>query len=245
MLKNFRLIVTVLVVTASSFGAVAQTETKDVVLDGKPAKLNVKTGEVKLVELKTINGKRVEIDSTAPKTVIQANLITTSKPKDKSEKKNAALSKPDTLSNPIENIIVPVDTSLASKNEPSKKVAFPTKVEKATTLVYDTSLSNEEANANSDYHKVKQGETLYALSKRYSVSLADLKRVNGLNTTLIKTGQTLRVKNFESLHDVWVVSKGDTLYSIAKKTNTTVASIKALNGLLSNLIKPGQKLQLK
>ena len=41
-----------------------------------------------------------------------------------------------------------------------------------------------------------------------------------------------------------IVKKGDTLYDIARKYKTTVARIKSLNGLRSNVIYPGQKLKL-
>lgn len=41
------------------------------------------------------------------------------------------------------------------------------------------------------------------------------------------------------------VTKGDTLYAIALKNKTTVAKIKAANGLSSDLIRPGQKLKLR
>lgn len=40
------------------------------------------------------------------------------------------------------------------------------------------------------------------------------------------------------------VVKGDTLYGIALKRKTTVAKIKAANGLNSDLIRPGQKLKI-
>ena len=40
------------------------------------------------------------------------------------------------------------------------------------------------------------------------------------------------------------VVKGDTLYGIALKRKTTVAKIKAANGLKSGLIRPGQKLKI-
>jgi len=41
------------------------------------------------------------------------------------------------------------------------------------------------------------------------------------------------------------VSAGETLYSIAKRFNTTVDNIMALNGLKSNIISPGQLLNVK
>jgi LysM repeat protein len=43
-------------------------------------------------------------------------------------------------------------------------------------------------------------------------------------------------------HKVHVVKKGESLYSIAKKYNTTVAKLKSLNKLKSDTIKQGQKL---
>ena len=46
----------------------------------------------------------------------------------------------------------------------------------------------------------------------------------------------------ESISNIYTVVAGDTLYSIAKKHNTTVENLKALNGLTSNLLSIGQKL---
>lgn len=41
------------------------------------------------------------------------------------------------------------------------------------------------------------------------------------------------------------VVRGDTLYGIALKNKTTVAKIKSLNGLKSDLIRPGQRLKVR
>jgi len=258
MLKNFKLALSVLVIVTTSMNVVAQDTHKDVVLDGKPAKLNVKTGEVKLVNLKTINGKNVIADTTKAKTVIQSNLITNSTNKKSDNAKAIATNRPDTLSKSHLKVIDTTDQvkttrilvtseNTVDENSPKVETAISEKAEKATALVYDTSSSPIEGDHNTDYHKVVKGETLYALSKRYNTTLAELKRANNLETTLIKVGQYLHVKNFNKSYtsDTWVVSKGDTLYGIAKRNNTTVAIIKALNGLSSNLIRPGQKLRLK
>ncbi|MDG5491437.1 LysM peptidoglycan-binding domain-containing protein [Psychroserpens sp. SPM9] len=265
MQRNFKLWITVLIAAASSLGAVAQTE-KDVVLDGKPAKLNVKTGEVKLVDLKTIKGRKTDSDTTA-NTVIKANLITNSYTTKKVDStKIITTTRPDTLSQSYTTVIdtsdqvktarllvtsenaTTIDDLAVEDNLNEVKTTTAHQAEKATTLVYDTSsTSNTEEKNSSDYHKVAKGETLYSLSKLYKVTLADLKKANNLETTLIKVGQYLQVKNFDKRYssEVWIVSKGDTLYSIAKRNNTTVAAIKTLNGLHSNLIIPGQKIQLK
>ncbi len=42
----------------------------------------------------------------------------------------------------------------------------------------------------------------------------------------------------------YTVKQGDTLYSIARRNNTTVAKIKARSGISSDLIRPGQKLSI-
>jgi nucleoid-associated protein YgaU len=42
----------------------------------------------------------------------------------------------------------------------------------------------------------------------------------------------------------YTVAKGDTLYGIARKKGTTVAKIKAANGLSGDLIRPGQSLKI-
>lgn len=45
------------------------------------------------------------------------------------------------------------------------------------------------------YHRVKRGETLGSISRRYGVPVAQLTRLNGINTrTILRVGQNLRVK---------------------------------------------------
>jgi len=53
------------------------------------------------------------------------------------------------------------------------------------------------------------------------------------------------VQKVTTSNDHYTVSKGDTLYSIARKYNVTVAKLKSLNGLNSNDIFVGQVLSVK
>tara|TARA_R110002074_G_scaffold333516_3_gene503748 strand:+ start:2238 stop:3083 length:846 start_codon:yes stop_codon:yes gene_type:complete len=53
------------------------------------------------------------------------------------------------------------------------------------------------------------------------------------------------VKVKKSIPNYYQVRKGDTLYSIARKFNTTVALIKEVNGLNSNTLSIGQRILLK
>ncbi|MCG8599234.1 MAG: LysM peptidoglycan-binding domain-containing protein [Verrucomicrobiales bacterium] len=43
------------------------------------------------------------------------------------------------------------------------------------------------------YHEVVTGDTLFSLAGRYQTSVDDLKRVNGLTSDSIRTGQSLRI----------------------------------------------------
>ena len=45
-----------------------------------------------------------------------------------------------------------------------------------------------------EYHKVKKGDTLYSIARKYQLSVSKLKQVNGLSTNEISIGQDLQVK---------------------------------------------------
>jgi LysM repeat protein len=47
---------------------------------------------------------------------------------------------------------------------------------------------------NSDLHQVIKGDTLYSISKRYNISIEDIKRKNNIPDTGIAIGQNLIVK---------------------------------------------------
>ncbi len=47
----------------------------------------------------------------------------------------------------------------------------------------------------SGFHRIKQGETLYSLSKKYGVSIKNLKKWNNMRSSLIHPGDLLRVEN--------------------------------------------------
>lgn len=62
------------------------------------------------------------------------------------------------------------------------------------------------------------------------------------SSTSSKSKTTAKKSTGSSSH---TVTKGDTLYGIALKNKTTVAKIKSLNGLKSDLIRPGQRLKVR
>ena len=55
--------------------------------------------------------------------------------------------------------------------------------------------SKEIRHGGSAVHVVKRGDTLFALSKKYSISVNELKDINTMKSTKLKPGQRLLVKN--------------------------------------------------
>lgn len=47
---------------------------------------------------------------------------------------------------------------------------------------------------SAEMHRVQKGDTLYSLSRRYGVTVDDLKKLNGLNDNNIQVGQELYIK---------------------------------------------------
>lgn len=95
---------------------------------------------------------------------------------------------------------------------------------------------------DTDIYQVKSGDTLYSISKKYNISVNELKGLNNLDDDDLLVGQILKVPSGLSLVNTYVVSKGDTLYSVAKKFDTSVNRLKELNGLSNNMLSVGQKL---
>ena len=116
-------------------------------------------------------------------------------------------------------------------------------------------------------YKVEKGDTLYSISRKYQITVAELRTANNLSENdVIKVGQKLIIPDADigtaaALSSTktagssasastaktveYVVVKGDTLYGIARKNGMTVADLMAINNLDSSaVIKVGQKLKV-
>ena len=104
--------------------------------------------------------------------------------------------------------------------------------------------------AKSRTHRVRSGESLYTIGKRYGVSVDRLKAANGLRRNTIRVGQELVIPARSSggaaasNAKVHRVRSGDTLSEIARRYGTTVSKLRSANGLSSNRLRIGQELNI-
>ena len=114
---------------------------------------------------------------------------------------------------------------------------------------------------------VKKGDTLYSISKKYQLTVAELRTANNLTESdVLKAGQKLvipvaDISNAAALSSssssqdktsyigtdtkIYEVQKGDTLYGIARKFSIKLPELLALNNIDTNAtIKVGQKIKV-
>ncbi|RKQ55340.1 membrane-bound lytic murein transglycosylase D [Vogesella indigofera] len=162
-------------------------------------------------------------------------------------------------------------TTVALSQPVSKPQAAPTpRAKPAPTVVASASDAPElplRPATRVENHVVANGDTLYNISRRYNMSVAELKSLNTLNSDAVKLGQNLRVLGAplgnvtasvtSPLRTVayqqparksteYVVQAGDTVFSIARKFGIHHSDIQRWNTqLVANQIQPGQVLRVE
>ena len=96
---------------------------------------------------------------------------------------------------------------------------------------------------------VKSGDSLYSIARKFNTSVDNLKQINNLTTNNLSIGQKIIIpsnnqnnKEISNNDNTYIVKSGDSLYSIARKFNTTVDELKKINNLTSNNLSINQKL---
>ena len=132
---------------------------------------------------------------------------------------------------------IPVDVSVAEPSDPEK-----------------------QKDKQQIFHDVKKGETLYGISKKYSVSIKELERLNPFLKDGLKAGQRLVISEADIKAEViepieeqldssdeyiiHIVQKKETLYSISNFYSVPVEDIIALNPDAEKGIRPKQNLKI-
>ncbi len=116
--------------------------------------------------------------------------------------------------------------------------------------------NNSNSKAKSGTVIVQPGDTLGEIAQANNTTVAALKSLNNLSSNDLKLGQVLQVSGSSvttsksssnssaSSNGTVTVKAGNTLGEIAQANNTTIAKLKALNGLSSNDLKLGQVLKI-
>ncbi len=103
------------------------------------------------------------------------------------------------------------------------------------------------------YHRLRRGETLSHLARRYRTSVTAIMRVNNIsNPRRLRAGQKLKIpvgrkyvaKRYHKKTVTYVVRRGDSLWKIAKKFNTSPKKIMRVNRLSTTRLKIGQVLRI-
>jgi membrane-bound lytic murein transglycosylase D len=95
-------------------------------------------------------------------------------------------------------------------------------------------------------HKVRSGDNLTEIGRKYGVSVSSIKSWNKLSGSKIRVGQRLTIHPGQSApnYTVYKVRSGDSLGKIASRNGTTVSKLKSWNSLRRNTIVPGQRLKI-
>lgn len=99
----------------------------------------------------------------------------------------------------------------------------------------------------SNTYTVQKGDSLYSIARKLGTTVDELKKLNNLTSNTLSIGQILKIPSefvTEDENEIYVVKSGDSLYSIAKKYNTTVDELKKLNNLTSNILNVDQLLKI-
>jgi LysM repeat protein len=141
----------------------------------------------------------------------------------------------------------PTETPLSAPAEPTMAPS-PTPVQ-----VEPTATPPPPAVTSGCYYIVRRGDTLFSIARRFGTTIGAIAQANGLsNPRYIRAGQRLVIPSACPAYapppavsgaTVYIVRRGDTLYSIARRYHTTVTAIVWANGIANpHRIWVGQRL---
>ncbi len=94
-------------------------------------------------------------------------------------------------------------------------------------------------------YTVKSGDSLWSIANKYNTTVSNLKSLNNLSSDVLQIGQVLNVpSNSVSVGNTYTVKSGDSLWNIANRYGISVAELKSLNNLSSDVLQIGQVLNV-
>ncbi|MDN3678472.1 LysM peptidoglycan-binding domain-containing protein [Flavobacterium paronense] len=148
--------------------------------------------------------------------------------------------------------IVPGKSLKIIKNE--RVVTTVRKEVKADKNTIETAVASNDNDKPSDFYEVQRGDNLFSIAKKFNVSLEDLKKWNNLDDLNVEQGSKLALVNNDSEPvketayktevkiTEHIVDRGESLGSIARKFDVSIADIKDWNKMDDNNVQLGAKL---
>jgi len=129
-----------------------------------------------------------------------------------------------------------------------KKLRIP---QRGTVIAYANKASKKPT-GKTIVHKVRSGDSLWILARRYGTTTKKIQELNGLKTTRLYIGQRLKVPEFRyekptpTSTNEYLVRRGDSPYKIARRHNMTLGHLLRINDLTPrSKIFPGQVLKVE
>jgi peptidoglycan endopeptidase LytE len=145
---------------------------------------------------------------------------------------------------------------ISSHIKPGTEILIPIKDKKQETTRHTSSVQRHSSKSNTEdnslvnkvedesyLYTVKKGDTLSAISRKFSIPVTEIREINDLRSTKLKPAQQLLVKRIGPR--TYTVQQGDNIHKIARKYDIDVDELKDINGLETDLLKPGQRLLLE
>lgn len=108
---------------------------------------------------------------------------------------------------------------------------------------------NSTEDVNTTIYIIQPQDTLWKISRLCNISIEEIIELNNLETTILQPGNSLLLPSYCNLNNEniteenilkHIVTVNDTLYSLARKYNTTVQKLIDYNNLNSNVLTIGQ-----
>lgn len=113
-------------------------------------------------------------------------------------------------------------------------------------LVFFGFATTVQAQQTEQEHVVKQGETLFSISKIYNITVGELREWNNLESNSLRTGQVLIIApHADDSADERILHKvqpGESLFGISRQYNVTIAEIQKWNHLEETSVDEGTEL---
>lgn len=187
----------------------------------------VTLAQTKSTDIKTLNGKKYYIH--------------------KVEKGQSLYAIAKTYNMDVNSILAENDDAIDGLNTGQElKIPFESLLKQSASTTIDTN--------KYEYHKIQKGETVYAISKKYSIDDKTLSALNPLISKGLKEGEYIIVgekkkvvnSNVNLLKDtiLYTVIQGETLYGLTVKFNVLQSQILSSNPSAKDGIKQGQLLKI-